>query len=189
MAVQNSQSRKDQALVISEQRISQSPSVSLYVVYHTLPTLFSRRIPCFGLSALCGSCPLIPSACSAYRFKVLASSLFPPSLHAQTFTPPFVLRMGFGAIFAGAGYVLASGDSRNGSGIATGNCASKHLTSALRTLTLNCSLVTKLRCPRAVFSWASTISPSSTQRACSYSFRCYGCDGYVVWNGAFCSRR
>ncbi|KAH9994132.1 hypothetical protein BJV74DRAFT_884256 [Russula compacta] len=102
MAARNPQSRKDQALVISEQRISQSPSVSLYVAYHTLPTLFSRRIPCFGLSAL-----------------FLASSLFPPSLHAQTFTPPFVLRMGFGAIFAGAGYVLASGDSRNGSGIAT----------------------------------------------------------------------
>lgn len=31
------------------------------------------------------------------------------------------MRVGFGAIFAGAGYVLASGDSRNGSGIATGN--------------------------------------------------------------------
>jgi len=29
------------------------------------------------------------------------------------------MRVGFGAIFAGAGYVLASGDSRNGSGIAT----------------------------------------------------------------------
>ncbi|KAH9179509.1 hypothetical protein EDB89DRAFT_1921764 [Lactarius sanguifluus] len=40
-------------------------------------------------------------------------------LRAQTFTPPFVLRTGFGAIFAGAGYVLASGDSRNGSGIVT----------------------------------------------------------------------
>jgi hypothetical protein len=52
--------------------------------------------------------------------------MFPPSLRGQTFTPPFVLRMGFGAIFAGAGYVLASGDSRNGSGIATGNPTSKH---------------------------------------------------------------
>ncbi|KAI0053794.1 hypothetical protein FA95DRAFT_1552299, partial [Auriscalpium vulgare] len=27
--------------------------------------------------------------------------------------------MGFGAIFAGAGYILASGDSKNGSGVAT----------------------------------------------------------------------
>jgi len=59
-------------------------------------------IPCFGLSAL-----------------FFGSALFPPSLRAQTFTPPFVLRIGFGTIFAGAGYVLASGDSRNGSGIAT----------------------------------------------------------------------
>jgi len=30
-----------------------------------------------------------------------------------------VLRIGFGAIFAGAGYVLSTGDSRNGSGIVT----------------------------------------------------------------------
>ncbi|KAN0132517.1 hypothetical protein V8E53_009533, partial [Lactarius tabidus] len=59
-------------------------------------------IPCLGLSAL-----------------FFGSALFPPSLRAQTFTPPFVLRAGFGAIFAGAGYVLASGDSRNGSGIVT----------------------------------------------------------------------
>ena len=66
---------------------------------------------------------LITSFCYlAYRFKVFGSAIFPPRLHAQTFTPPFVLRSGFGAIFAGAGYVLASGDSRNGSGIATGNC-------------------------------------------------------------------
>jgi len=51
--------------------------------------------------------------------QVFASALFPPDLRARKFTPPFVLRVGFGAIFAGAGYVLASGDSRNGSGIAT----------------------------------------------------------------------
>lgn len=49
-----------------------------------------------------------------------ASAIFPPRLHAQTFTPPFVLRVGFGAIFAGAGYVLSTGDSKNGSGIASG---------------------------------------------------------------------
>jgi len=59
-------------------------------------------IPCFGLSTL-----------------FFASALFPPRLHARTFTPPFVLRIGFGAIFAGAGYVLSTGDSRNGSGIAS----------------------------------------------------------------------
>jgi len=59
-------------------------------------------IPCFGLSTL-----------------FFASAISPPRLHAQTFTPPFVLRVGFGAIFAGAGYVLSTGDSKNGSGIAT----------------------------------------------------------------------
>jgi hypothetical protein len=71
-----------------------------------------------------------------WLLQVFTSAIFPPRLRAQTYTPPFVLRIGFGAIFAGAGYVLASGDSRNGSGIATGNCASNHLTSSLRTLTL-----------------------------------------------------
>ncbi|KAI9513212.1 hypothetical protein F5148DRAFT_1278949 [Russula earlei] len=81
MAAQDSQLRKNQALLTSEHRISQS------------------------------SIPL--------SLQVFGSALFPPRLRAQTFTPPFVLRCGFGAIFAGAGYVLASGDSRNGSGIAT----------------------------------------------------------------------
>ncbi|KAH8092543.1 altered inheritance of mitochondria protein 19 [Cristinia sonorae] len=33
--------------------------------------------------------------------------------------PPIILRLGFGAIFAGAGYVLHAGDARNGSGIST----------------------------------------------------------------------
>ncbi|KAI0034357.1 hypothetical protein K488DRAFT_45644, partial [Vararia minispora EC-137] len=38
---------------------------------------------------------------------------------ATRFMPPFVFRVGFGAIFAGGGYVLASGDANNGSGIMT----------------------------------------------------------------------
>ncbi|KAH9977598.1 hypothetical protein BGW80DRAFT_764977 [Lactifluus volemus] len=102
MATPSSPALKLQASLTSERRISQS------------------SIPCFGLSALCLS--------SSLQLYLLSTQLIspslcihnvPPSLRGQTFTPPFVLRMGFGAIFAGAGYVLASGDSRNGSGVAT----------------------------------------------------------------------
>ncbi|GBE80184.1 Altered inheritance of mitochondria protein 19 homolog [Sparassis crispa] len=45
----------------------------------------------------------------------LASSFVPP----RPFFPPIMHRIGFGAIFAGAGYVLSTGDTRNGSGITT----------------------------------------------------------------------
>lgn len=71
----------------------------------------------------------IPSShpLSSSDFEVFGSALFPPTLRAQAFTPPFVLRAGFGAIFAGAGYVLASGDSRNGSGIVTGSDAPEYI--------------------------------------------------------------
>lgn len=34
--------------------------------------------------------------------------------------PPLIYRLGFGAIFSGAGYVLSCGDAYNGSGITTG---------------------------------------------------------------------
>ncbi|OCH89980.1 hypothetical protein OBBRIDRAFT_630723 [Obba rivulosa] len=44
-----------------------------------------------------------------------ATSVIPP----RPGLPPIVHRLGFGAIFAGAGYVLSTGDTRNGSGIAT----------------------------------------------------------------------
>jgi len=99
MVTQDSQSPSHQA---SEQRISQS------------------SIPCFGLSALCVSFLSSHSLCLlSLSLQVFGSAIFPPRLHVQTYTPPFVLRIGFGAIFAGAGYVLASGDSRNGSGITT----------------------------------------------------------------------
>jgi hypothetical protein len=89
------------------------------------------------------SCPVILHLClPCLQRQVFASAIFPPRLHAQTFTPPFVLRVGFGAVFAGAGYVLSTGDSENGSGIATGIYTLNHPTSAFRTLTLKCSLVT-----------------------------------------------
>ncbi|KAI0074782.1 hypothetical protein K474DRAFT_1665065 [Panus rudis PR-1116 ss-1] len=44
-----------------------------------------------------------------------ATSVFPPNPSR----PPIMIRLGFGAIFAGAGYVLSTGDARNGSGIST----------------------------------------------------------------------
>lgn len=37
--------------------------------------------------------------------------------------PPLYQRIGFPFIFLGAGYVLSTGDKRNGSGIATGTLA------------------------------------------------------------------
>ncbi|OSX59610.1 hypothetical protein POSPLADRAFT_1151133, partial [Postia placenta MAD-698-R-SB12] len=42
-------------------------------------------------------------------------SLIPPNPRL----PPLMHRVGFGAIFAGAGYVVSCGDTRNGSGITT----------------------------------------------------------------------
>ncbi|KAI0940390.1 hypothetical protein AcW1_005139 [Taiwanofungus camphoratus] len=45
----------------------------------------------------------------------LASSVIPP----RPTIPPIMHRIGFGVIFLGAGYVLSTGDARNGSGITT----------------------------------------------------------------------
>ncbi|TCD68618.1 hypothetical protein EIP91_010273 [Steccherinum ochraceum] len=45
----------------------------------------------------------------------LASSIFP----ASPATPPIMMRLGFSAIYGGAGYVLHAGDAHNGSGIST----------------------------------------------------------------------
>ena len=42
-----------------------------------LPTLFSRRIPCLGLSTLCMFCPHAPSIYSPYRFKSSPLRYFP----------------------------------------------------------------------------------------------------------------
>lgn len=49
-------------------------------------------------------------------YVVLASSVIPPS----PLRPPLMQRLGFGAIFAGAGYVVSTGDVYNGTGISTG---------------------------------------------------------------------
>ncbi|EPQ58869.1 hypothetical protein GLOTRDRAFT_125188 [Gloeophyllum trabeum ATCC 11539] len=60
-------------------------------------------LPACGLSALFLGSALIPA------------TLHPPRAHI----PPFLHRFGFGIVFSVAGYVLAQGDARNGSGIAT----------------------------------------------------------------------
>ena len=122
MATQSPQVRKRQASLTPGQRISQSSSVRIRITYHPflMETLFAQntmfRAEC-SLSVLFS----YPFCLLSLSLQVYGSALFPPSLRTQTFTPPLVLRIGFGTIFAGAGYVLASGDSRNGSGIATGN--------------------------------------------------------------------
>ncbi|KDQ15515.1 hypothetical protein BOTBODRAFT_31830 [Botryobasidium botryosum FD-172 SS1] len=48
---------------------------------------------------------------------LLATTPLSPARHPLL--PPFYQRFGFGLIFAGAGYVLSTGDVENGSGIAT----------------------------------------------------------------------
>jgi hypothetical protein len=52
--------------------------------------------------------------------QVIGSAFTRPDLVARTFTPPFVFRFGFGGIFAGGAYMLASGDTYNGTGVMTG---------------------------------------------------------------------
>ncbi|KAF8589620.1 hypothetical protein K439DRAFT_1628621 [Ramaria rubella] len=47
--------------------------------------------------------------------------------------PPFTLRFGFGLIFAGAGYVISTGDVENGSAITTSWAGSYFVMNALRT--------------------------------------------------------
>lgn len=59
--------------------------------------------------------PACPYALSPSR-TVLASSIVPPN----PLRPPLMYRLGFGAIFSGAGYVISTGDVYNGTGIATG---------------------------------------------------------------------
>ncbi|KAF8528641.1 hypothetical protein JB92DRAFT_2863747 [Gautieria morchelliformis] len=46
--------------------------------------------------------------------------------------PPFAVRFGFGLVFAGAGYVLSTGDVENGSAVATSWAASYFVLNALR---------------------------------------------------------
>ncbi|KIJ57280.1 hypothetical protein M422DRAFT_23339 [Sphaerobolus stellatus SS14] len=46
--------------------------------------------------------------------------------------PPFALRFGFGLIFAGAGYIVSTGDVENGSGVASSWTGSYFVINALR---------------------------------------------------------
>jgi len=62
---------------------------------------------------------LLVMKCVAYL--VATSALVPPAVLGQgTYFPPYLQRVGFSVVFGGAAYVLAAGDHRNGSGIATG---------------------------------------------------------------------
>lgn len=83
-----------------------------------------HRIPIWSVAGLC-ECSIdhFFYACSRPRSRlnpitVFASSVIPPS----PLRPNLLYRLGFGAIFSGAGYVLFAGDGYNGSGITTGMC-------------------------------------------------------------------
>ncbi|KAG2068993.1 hypothetical protein BDR04DRAFT_1078721 [Suillus decipiens] len=58
--------------------------------------------------------PLAISPCFAAS-AVVPSTVVRPNVHF----PPYLHRVGFSLVFGGAAYVLAAGDARNGSGIAT----------------------------------------------------------------------
>jgi hypothetical protein len=80
MAAQDSQSRKNQAILTSEQqRISQSSSVCLYVTRYYFFDIFFLRIQITVFRAECSLCVLssIPSVCSTYRFKSSHLQYFP----------------------------------------------------------------------------------------------------------------
>jgi hypothetical protein len=55
-------------------------------------------------------------------YVLVATSAVIPStvVRPNVYFPPYLHRVGFSLAFGGAAYVLAAGDARNGSGIATG---------------------------------------------------------------------
>jgi hypothetical protein len=55
-------------------------------------------------------------------YVLVATSAVIPStvIRPNVYFPPYLHRVGFSLAFGGAAYVLAAGDARNGSGIATG---------------------------------------------------------------------
>ncbi|KAF9498917.1 hypothetical protein BDN71DRAFT_1503630 [Pleurotus eryngii] len=64
------------------------------------------------------------------------SALLPPGLfRPQANIPNFLFRAGFSAIYGGAGYVLSTGDTRNGCGISTAWCIAYLMLNARKTLT------------------------------------------------------
>ncbi|KAL4076441.1 hypothetical protein J3A83DRAFT_2207630 [Scleroderma citrinum] len=68
-----------------------------------LQPLARSKIPALSLSALFATSAFVP----------------PAALRPGAYFPPYLQRVGFSVIFGGAAYVLAAGDHRNGSGIAT----------------------------------------------------------------------
>ncbi|PCH40688.1 hypothetical protein WOLCODRAFT_136943 [Wolfiporia cocos MD-104 SS10] len=75
----------------------------------------SRQSSKDGIAALVRPHSQSPTPAWSLAGLFLASSLIPPKPHL----PPLMHRIGFGAIFAGTGYVLSCGDAHNGSGMTT----------------------------------------------------------------------
>ncbi|EIW76511.1 hypothetical protein CONPUDRAFT_169030 [Coniophora puteana RWD-64-598 SS2] len=73
-------------------------------LYQSIRPYAQSKGPAFALATLFGASAIIPHT----------------ALNAgAAYIPPFLQRFGFSAVFGVAGYVLGSGDVRNGSGIAT----------------------------------------------------------------------
>jgi hypothetical protein len=85
-----------------------------------------QREPALILGLLCKSPNLADNLFCTCTCPVATSTLAPAYLQLLRIRtragslPPFLHRAGFSAVFGGAAYVLAAGDTRNGSGIATG---------------------------------------------------------------------
>lgn len=64
----------------------------------------------------------LPSSSELLENVLVAASAVIPStvVRPNVYFPPYLHRVGFSLVFGGAAYVLATGDARNGSGIATG---------------------------------------------------------------------
>ncbi|KAG2351460.1 hypothetical protein BDR07DRAFT_1444165 [Suillus spraguei] len=67
------------------------------------PSTSQTAGPILGLGTLFAASAVVPS------------TVVRPNVHF----PPYLHRVGFSLVFGGAAYVLAAGDARNGSGIAT----------------------------------------------------------------------
>jgi hypothetical protein len=143
--------------------------------------IFICRIPCFGLSALCRSCSLIPSVCSTYRPKFLRPHYFPlvcvlRHLHHHLFCEWVsaqylrVLVMCLPQATRGMEVALLQVTPRRNNGLRVPH------------VDLDYSLVIKLLRARAIFTRAPTIASSPAKQAFYRSFRRYSGDCYLVRN-------
>jgi hypothetical protein len=141
--------------------------------------LFSCRIPCFGLSALCLSRSLIPSVCSTYRPKFWRPHFFPlvfvlRHLHHRLFCEWVsaqylrVLVMCWPPATRGMEVALLQVTPPRNNGLRVPHVDSDY------------SLVVKLLRARAIFSWAPTIASSPAKQAFYCSFRRYSGDSCLI---------